>query len=140
MEQIGNFVVGSSLLANSIMDLRKRRILLPLTVVCGIFGLALRIWEDGVGVSLFLPLIPGLFFLLFAFLSREKVGYGDGILLLAIGGYFHGEELLTLCMTAVFAAGIAGLVLCVFFHKGKDYEIPFVPFLFFGYLAARYFT
>lgn len=138
MEHIGNYIVGISLLANSIMDIREKHILLPLTIICGVLGIVLRIWENGIGTFLFFSLLPGMFLLLFAWISKEKAGYGDGILLLAIGAYFSGSELMMLCMTAIMCAGICGLVLYVFFHKGKNYEIPFVPFLFFGYLLTRY--
>jgi prepilin signal peptidase PulO-like enzyme (type II secretory pathway) len=70
-------------------------------------------------------------------MTGQKVGYGDGLLLLALGCYLVWEDMLLMCMAAVFCGGIWGLVLMIFFHKNKDYEIPFVPFLFLGDLIGR---
>ncbi len=123
-----------SLIANSIYDWRMRRVSLILVGVTAAAGLA---WRVGTG-NLFAwdvlwGLLPGVVILLLAMLTRESIGYGDGWVLLASGIGLGGTYMLTMCVIAFVAAGLWSLVLIVCFHKGRKYEMPFLPFLLLGY-------
>ncbi len=122
---------------NSILDLKERRISIWFTAIYGIVGLALRLGKGDNLLQIGLSLLPGIFFLGFAKISCQRVGYGDGLIMLAIGCYLPLSNMLYLCMLAIFAAGVVALILCVFFHKGKNYELPFVPFLLISFLFVR---
>lgn len=139
MQMIGvikTVVTIISLSINGVLDIRERRISLLVTAGYGILGLIFVIWDGNALKGLCLSLIPGALCLVLAWLSRERVGYGDGLLLLAIGFYLSCDDMVLLCMTAIIGAGICALILLAFFHKGKNYEIPFIPFVFLGYLVA----
>lgn len=128
----------AGLLANSIWDIRKKNISLTVTAFMGIMGIGIRIaLQDIQFTDTVLSLMPGVLSLLFALVSRERVGYGDGLLLLAVGCCLKGQEMIALWMLALGLAGLWALVLCICFHKGKKYEIPFVPFVFAGFLVGR---
>ena len=74
---------------------------------------------------------PGILLLLTGVASGEKIGYGDGWLLLGLGMWCPAEDVLT--------ALLAGSILCaaagILSHRE---ELPFVPFLTMGYFAGRY--
>ena len=78
--------------------------------------------------------IPGLICFLLGYWTKESIGYGDAGLLCALGMLYSFENIVFICMTAVVLAGITGLILLVVFHKNGKYEIPFVPFLWMGWL------
>ena len=62
---------------------------------------------------------------------REKIGYGDGWLILGMGMWCSAEEIVSvLLMGCVLCTG-AGIL-------RKEKELPFVPFLTAGYIAGRY--
>jgi leader peptidase (prepilin peptidase)/N-methyltransferase len=130
----------SGLAVHSIMDLRSGEISLWLTAIYAAVGTLWRIFAGTLTWEIFFSLIPGVLCLCLAKMTAEKVGYGDGFLLLALGCYLGWEDMLLLCMTALIGGGICGLILMLFFHKKKDYEIPFVPFLFLGDLIVRCMT
>lgn len=81
-------------------------------------------------------LLPGCFLLLTAFFTGQKVGYGDGLMVLALGVFTN----MTYCVLSL----MFGLCVSCFFAmfylackkaKMKD-QIPFLPFLLVGYVLT----
>lgn len=111
-------------------DLRYKKI--PLSGLLA-FGIVMII-IDGANGSLIqrteaIRLIPGAVFMLLAFLSRQAVGYGDGMMILFLGISMD----ICRCIQVVFI----GLVLCsaisvfiLLLKKGsRQTKLPFAPFL-----------
>ena len=68
------------------MDVRKRQISLVLTGVLFLAGIGWQILvEQTSWLEWLLSLLPGAGFLTLSYISREQVGYGDGLLLLTVG-------------------------------------------------------
>lgn len=77
--------------------------------------------------------VTGILFLLCSKVTREAVGFGDGILILALGIYMgFWNELYLLVISFTLAAGFAMVVL-VFKKFRRKTGFPFVPFLCIGY-------
>jgi leader peptidase (prepilin peptidase)/N-methyltransferase len=124
------------LLVLSAEDLRKKEISLPkvagiaaVGAVCSFLGGS---WVD---VSVLVQFVPGLLVLLLAWLSRERIGYGDGWVILCLGCYLGAEDIANLCMIALFCAGVVSLFMLLAMHRGRQTQIPFVPFLLIGYIV-----
>ena len=64
----------------------------------------------------------------------ERIGIGDGVVLLLMGTWAGGVLTITCCVTAVFLAGMVGVYLIVVKKKSGKETIPFVPFLLISYL------
>lgn len=138
--------IGSvSLLAiSSVFDIRTKKV--PLYVLAAgtlpaIVFLCRRMMqntENGWGgnvMDIVWCLLPGLFLLLLSRITEEKIGAGDGLLLLLLGVMEGGRMAgLVFCwgifLQSVFAVG---LVICK--KAGKQTQIPFVPFLLLGRLV-----
>lgn len=123
------------LLLNGFIDLKKREILLLPTILYACVGLFLCFWNFHTPLAEILSaLLPGIFLLLVGRISQGKVGYGDGILVLSIGiwsGFL--KCLLSLTTGLLLASFWAILTLIIKKYRSND-ELPFVPFLLFGYL------
>lgn len=78
-------------------------------------------------------LFPGGILLLLAFLTKEGIGYGDGMCVLALGLWTGGWFALTVTCIGIMLAGIWGMA-CIF--RKKREPIPFVPFLLLGMEVA----
>ena len=100
-----------------------------LTAIClrltGIMG------EEGVTAAL-LSLIPGAGFFLLSFLTREKVGYGDGWVLLMIGLFSGFSRFFLILLIGLLLESIVAMVLLLLKKVKRDKEIPFSPFLLLG--------
>jgi leader peptidase (prepilin peptidase)/N-methyltransferase len=117
-------------------DIRRRKIYPMLTLVGAVTGLAVRavlLYPErggaGTALSVLLSLLPGALLILLARLTEEKVGYGDGIMLLMLGSWTGAAEASVSFLIALFYAAIVGAA------SGKK-EVPFVPYLAAGFLTV----
>lgn len=83
-------------------------------------------------VEVGLSLTPGMLFWMLSFISGEKVGYGDGWVLLMIGLFLGAGRCFLVLMTGLMAESFVVLVLLAFRKVRGDGEVPFVPFLLMG--------
>ena len=97
-------------------------------VVLHIQGLA----GDGMFMSAVLSVIPGVMFWLLGFISGEKVGYGDGWLLVMIGLFMGLWKCFLILMIGLVSGSLVVLTLLVFKKVSRDYRLPLAPFLLFG--------
>ena len=82
-------------------------------------------------------LIPGGICLIISFLTKQGIGYGDGILLAVCGISIGATECFAMMLTAFFWAGIWGFIIWRFFQADRKKEIPFVPFLLLGFVIQN---
>jgi len=74
-------------------------------------------------------IVPGIGILLFGKVSGEQIGYGDGLVLSAMGLFLTGREVAGLLSGAVFLCALGTVIL---FFSGKlkrRMSLPFLPFL-----------
>lgn len=93
--------------------------------ICGVMG------ETGIP-AVMLSLIPGAGFFLLSFFTGEKVGYGDGWVLLMIGLFLGAYRCFLILLAGLLAESAAAIVLLVLKKIKQDKEIPFLPFLLLG--------
>lgn len=82
----------------------------------------------GLGMSL----LPGIFFWILGFVTKEQVGYGDGWLLLMIGLFVGYENCFVVLLIGLVTESSVALLLLVFRKIHRDEEVPFAPFLLLG--------
>ena len=79
-----------------------------------------------------LSLIPGIGFFLLSFLTREKVGYGDGWVLLMIGLFSGFSRCFMILLIGLLLESMVAIILLALKKIQRDREIPFSPFLLLG--------
>ncbi len=120
----------------AVFDIRHKEVSL-LWILAGIAAASgFGIWRIALGAATVtgtgLSLLPGVFFLLMGFGTKEKVGYGDGLLLLAAGLFLGAYRcFLALCIGLAFSAATA-LFLLAFRKADRNSRMPFIPFLLTG--------
>lgn len=77
----------------------------------------------------------GLFYLV-AFLSKGGMGGGDIKLIAMIGTFTGWKSVLLTIFISAFAGSLIGIVLMLFFGKGRKFPVPFGPFLALGALCS----
>jgi prepilin signal peptidase PulO-like enzyme (type II secretory pathway) len=100
--------------------------------VAGLIEEALKGTGSITAVSIAIDMLPGIMFLLISWTTNEKIGYGDGMMILIIGLIMHSQ----LCITAVAIGLVISSMFSVImiFTKRMNLRtrIPFIPFLTIG--------
>ena len=122
-------------------DIKLKRIRLVVVNTFAILGIVFHIiyeritWLDMLGGALI-----GVALLIIGYFSKEKIGYGDGLLFMATGIYLGFWNNLVLLWLSTTLAGIYGLVLMLIKKKKKNSEIPLVPFMLAVYVVSLIFN
>lgn len=133
MEKYGTLIF---LLFSSFLDIRKREISIPVTLMFGLAGVAYSIKTERTMTDYLIPAAIGIFILACSILTRGQVGMGDGWLLMALGCMMRMESYIQMaCIGMLLAAACSGVLLLVF-RKSRKTEIPLVPFLLLGYVGG----
>ena len=133
MEKYGTLIF---LLFSSFLDIRKREISIPVTLMFGLAGVAYSSKTGRTMTDYLIPAAIGIFILACSILTRGQVGMGDGWLLMALGCMMRMESYIQMaCIGMLLAAACSGVLLLVF-RKSRKTEIPLVPFLLLGYVGG----
>ena len=127
-------VLGIWLGVQGVLDWKYKEIPLWISLLGGITGVCICVIEKRMPVDIFQACMPGIIALIISKLTREVIGYGDGIVLTAMGFYLPLKELISIGMLAFLIAGIIAMILLAIFRKNGNYRIAFLPFLEIAYL------
>lgn len=124
------------LVVNGWKDWKKREVSLALTGIYGGLGLILNLLSGRKWTDFIVPAGIGLFFLLMGVVSRGALGMGDGWVLTALGVALETVDYIRMFCGGMLLTALAAGVLLTISGKNCETEIPFVPFLFCGYLGG----
>lgn len=115
-------------------DIKEKKIHLWLIYLFCVIGIICHvIFRNITLIEMIFGMLPGAFLCFVSFLSRGKVGIGDGLMLTATGIFLGFWDNLALFTAALFLVGISG-VIC-FACRKKEAQIPFLPFLLVSYVG-----
>lgn len=133
MERYGTLLF---LLFSSFLDIRKREISIPVTLLFGLAGVVYSVRTGRTMTDYLIPLGIGILILGGSVLTRGQVGMGDGWMLLALGCMLRMECYIQMaCIGMLLAAAYSGVLMLVF-RKNRKTELPLVPFLLLGYVGG----
>lgn len=133
-----NYILsGILLLISTITDIRKKEISGIVLIIFLILSIINEIvFRNSSLLSIISGIGVGIFILICGYISRENIGYGDGLILVVTGILLGGYENLELLLISLFLSSIIGLFLLVI-GKNKKEGIPFIPFMFLAFLIMR---
>ncbi len=117
------------LIIQGVIDWKFKKIPVGLSILGAGIGLAFCVLQDREMGNLLVACLPGVILLFFSKITKEVLGYGDGMVFLVMGFYLSIEKVISIGLLSFVMAGIAALILLVFFHKGRSYRMPFLPYL-----------
>ena len=132
-------IIAIMLLVLSIVDIRSKRI--PLLMIVGLILMAmvsslnLRPVD---GVLMVAGAVVGLVFVFISKMTREKLGYGDSLILLALGILLGFWEVMILILIAFLASACFGIIMVCWKKKNKNTSFPFVPFISLSYALVMF--
>lgn len=88
--------------------------------------------DEGNWVMAALSVVPGVMFWMLSLVTGEKVGYGDGWMLVMIGLFVGLWKCFLILLIGLISESVAVLILLAVQRITGDRRIPFAPFLLFG--------
>lgn len=139
LEVIGCILFIIWLLVCSIQDIRDKKLsvfLIFLGFVC-LFPFSLV--SNTVSIYNRLGgLLLGLFLIAMTYITRGQIGIGDGLFIMVIGVCFGFGISSAMLIYGLLLSALISLCI-ILLRKGKrDTRIPFIPFLFLGYLGVLF--
>lgn len=132
---IQSYILLGTLGVHSMEDVRDRKITVTVTLFSGILGVLLHLFFPQRSIfEMLAGVLSGAGIVLFGRLTGGKIGMGDGIVLMLTGLYLGAADNLLLMCISFLLAGVWGIFLLVPGCGQRNRRIPFVPFLFVGYL------
>lgn len=111
-------------------DIKEKQISVYKLLFFGVPAFLGFLWKKGfLWEELFRSLLPGILMLFLAYMSKESMGYGDGLTVMILGLWTGLRFTLAVLCVAILAAGIWGSI-CLL--RKRTETIPFIPFLLLG--------
>ena len=132
IEKVGCFLFLGTM---SLYDLKTRR--LPgLSIILGLVSVVLiRIAFKGQPATSYLAaMVVGILFIAVSYITKEKIGYGDSLIILFIGILLGFENLLFIVFTALVMSAVTGVAMIMIKGFKRNLSLPFVPFMFAAFL------
>ena len=89
-------------------------------------------------LGLLLGVIPGIITLVLSIVTKEKIGLGDGLILICVGCLQTIKDVLCMIFFSFIFLTVVLIFLLAIRRIGRSSRIPFVPFLFLGQLITMY--
>lgn len=119
-------------------DIKTKRVPAP---AIGVFGVLVAIYRLCAGTELLMlaaGLVPGLVLLLLAYITKESIGTGDGLVLCIIGMFYGWKKTVVILGMALVLSAVLAMLLLVLRRAGRKTELPFLPCLFSGCLLCLF--
>ena len=131
-------IVNLYLMWGAWKDLKVKKISDRYLWLGGIVGIASNLIDMITGEVIwrerFMAFLPGILFLIIAKITNEKIGYGDGWVILILGGFLRRGEIYAVLWLAVILSAVVSVGLLCIKKAGKEDRIPFLPFLWAAYI------
>lgn len=119
----------------SVEDLRKKSIQLVPLLAAAIAGVLFHMYFSRISIwNLIGGMAVGAGLYIISVLSNERIGKGDALLMSVTGIFLGFWDNLMLLWVSMLVAMVAGIGAVLILKKNRRYEMPFIPFVFTGYL------
>lgn len=120
------------LLISAVYDIKNKSVSVKILVIAGIISITCgicQLYYDSTIYTEACSLIPGAFVLGLSYLTKEQIGYGDGLMILFLGPVFGLINVLIGLCAGLMISALFSAVLLIFKKAGKKETLPFLPFL-----------
>ena len=137
MEWIIKLVITCILGVLAVIDFKKKQVSnVFLLIVSGIVIINYVIFRPITMVSLVGGILIGTVLLGISYITRQKIGVGDGLLIMILGAYLGFEGIGVVLLYALTLSAIWSGLLMIIKKVNRNYTIAFIPFIFVGYVGV----
>lgn len=137
MEWIIKLVITCILGLLAVVDFKKKQVSnVFLLIISAIVFVNYVIFRPITIISLIGGVVVGVVLLGISYVTRQKIGVGDGLLVMLLGAYLGFEVIGFLLLYALTLSAIWSGLLLMIKKVNKHYTIAFIPFIFAGYVGV----
>lgn len=122
-------VLLSVLIPAALRDLFEKQVRIFICLAGFLAGVVVRLVGVGDDFTAFYGIIPGMVLLLSSVISKEAIGYADGLVMIAIGITTGLEAGLSILLYSLVLSSLVSLILLATKKAKRTTELPFVPFI-----------
>ena len=117
-----------------VFDIKRKKIPVYMLIILAAAGIIsnFTIGEFDIEKRI-IAMLPGLILLIVSMITKQQIGYGDGLIILIMGLYIDIDDILSIVLSSFLLSSIAAIILMTVFKKKKNFEMAFSPFLLIGY-------
>lgn len=133
---LNEILVTGLLLIAGIIDIKYKKVNILLLFLFIIIGIISDLYYQKLSLMSILGGITiGAAIVVIAMITQGRIGKGDGMVLIVTGLFLGFFDNLFLLFSAAFLAAILGAILLIMKRVNKNYEMPFIPFLFIAWIG-----
>ena len=130
-------VYGVYLLILAWIDFRNKQIPVKWLLIGPVFvPLFIYVGNDGGILGNALGLIPGVVFFCISFICKGQIGPADAFVILCTGACIGLKAIITAVSVSLFGVAVVSAVMLISRKMNRKSTIPYIPFIFLGYIAA----
>lgn len=133
------WIVFLFLVAGAVWDIKKNsvpKIYLYIWGATAVLYVIVRLISGTSVFALICAFVPGSIGLVLAFITKEQIGIGDGLVLILMGAFLDVKVITEIMIVAFVVLTPVTIILLVLRVVGGKTRIPFIPFLLVGYLVC----
>ena len=114
-------IVMFMLIYESVIDIRYKKIdVRAVIAACAVSIPAGCIFYGHPVINILYGIILGIFLALLAWVSRQRIGYGDAVIFMVLGMCLEPVRVLGILWISMFMAGVYGIVKIIAFNKSRS--------------------
>ena len=117
-----------------VSDIKRKKIPVYMLIVLAAAGIISNFTVGEFDIEKrIIAMLPGMILLIVSMITKQQIGYGDGMIILIMGLYIDIDDILSIVLSSFLLSSIAAIILMTVFKKKKNFEMAFSPFLLIGY-------
>ena len=120
-------IVMCMLIYESVIDIRYKKIDVRAVIAACAVSIPVGCFFYGhTGINILYGIILGIFLALLAWVSKQRIGYGDAVIFMVLGMCLEPVRVLGILWIM---AGVYGIVKIIAFNKSRSLALPYIPFV-----------
>ena len=117
-----------------VFDIKRKKIPVYMLIILAAAGIISNFTVGEFDIEKrIIAMLPGMILLIVSMITKQQIGYGDGMIILIMGLYIDIDDILSIVLSSFLLSSIAAIILMPVFKKKKNFEMAFSPFLLIGY-------
>ena len=117
-----------------VFDIKRKKIPVYMLIILAAAGIISNFTVGELDIEKrIIAMLPGMILLIVSMITKQQIGYGDGMIILIMGLYIDIDDILSIVLSSFLLSSIAAIILMTVFKKKKNFEMAFSPFLLIGY-------